>query len=716
MPPKKAEKKPAVEAGPTAEAEQAVARARFHLTELENANAVLKYSVSTSVDAAADARAAAERAALDMAAMSSYAAREVSARDAELRKVHADAAAAAAAHSAELVAERAAAARAADLLAREEAEVKAGLREALREAQYRLERAGQWAEQKDEVERQHESQRTELEAQVAKLAHDLREQEHRFIADKGRAARELEGLQASMRDAARVAVLRELSDEQRRMFADAKVMAQELRSSAEATAASTREISALSVERTALAREVAVLRDAERGWATRCAAHAAEVKALRARVAAADAAAAEEGRSRRAEVATLLARFERESEGARAEAAGLHALVALKNRELRTLKRLASIVLAQRTDVEQFFLEALGAVRMDIIAQRKAAARGAGGGGSGASGIVGGGEAPVARSSTAGSGVAAALAARRKGPDDAGAEGGDTSLAASKLPRSQSPAGGSEPRPRSLSPTRSAAPSSGSDVAAGTLHHDAPADAAAAVTVSVAASAAAFHPRFVAPQPAPTLRLRGRAIAGASSVAALQVSVPRDAPPVPPPAAAVTLSDLARAAPPIPRGGRAAATSILSGGGSGSGGATQHRVAVAATAAVEFAAVGSTVKLEELSLEDRERVLRLLFARINGSASSSTATLGGMGRTTAASAAAAMGGVGDGGEDDEDVLGLGLGGAAAEELGAATEPLGRDGAEASPPRDSRPSSQARIRVAQPFGLVASLPPEAWSPG
>lgn len=57
----------------------------------------------------------------------------------------------------------------------------------------------------------------------------------------------------------------------------------------------------------------------------------------------------------------------------RLELAGLRSLVTLKNRELRTVKKLAQIVLSQRTEVEQFFLDALTQVKMEV-AQRKSAA------------------------------------------------------------------------------------------------------------------------------------------------------------------------------------------------------------------------------------------------------------------------------------------------------------------------------------------------------
>jgi hypothetical protein len=48
-----------------------------------------------------------------------------------------------------------------------------------------------------------------------------------------------------------------------------------------------------------------------------------------------------------------------ELEEATLEAAGLRRLIHIKNKELRHMKSLAATILSQRTETEQFFLEAL---------------------------------------------------------------------------------------------------------------------------------------------------------------------------------------------------------------------------------------------------------------------------------------------------------------------------------------------------------------------
>ena len=50
----------------------------------------------------------------------------------------------------------------------------------------------------------------------------------------------------------------------------------------------------------------------------------------------------------------------------RLEIQGLRHLIKLKNKELKTLKRLSYTILSQRSEVEQFFHEALSQVKNEI--------------------------------------------------------------------------------------------------------------------------------------------------------------------------------------------------------------------------------------------------------------------------------------------------------------------------------------------------------------
>lgn len=61
----------------------------------------------------------------------------------------------------------------------------------------------------------------------------------------------------------------------------------------------------------------------------------------------------------------------KELEEATLDAAGLRRLIYIKNQELKHMKALAATILSQRTETEQFFLEALNEVKEVIKAERK---------------------------------------------------------------------------------------------------------------------------------------------------------------------------------------------------------------------------------------------------------------------------------------------------------------------------------------------------------
>eukprot|EP00164_Ancoracysta_twista_P001657 GFYU01002176.1.p1 GENE.GFYU01002176.1~~GFYU01002176.1.p1 ORF type:complete len:499 (+),score=186.02 GFYU01002176.1:200-1696(+) len=75
----------------------------------------------------------------------------------------------------------------------------------------------------------------------------------------------------------------------------------------------------------------------------------------------------------------------KDKEEARIESSGLRHLVKLRTKELQNIKKLAQVILAQRTDLEDFFLQALDHVKSEVAkrsgsSQRKRAKRIGGGG------------------------------------------------------------------------------------------------------------------------------------------------------------------------------------------------------------------------------------------------------------------------------------------------------------------------------------------------
>jgi hypothetical protein len=155
-----------------------------------------------------------------------------------------------------------------------------------------------------------------------------------------------------------------------------------------------RERQATAEQARVLAREVEIYADKEKEWARQGSRKTQENKALKAQILELEASLKAERADKDKVKAQLTKHFEKEvlvvhrtacwspscaiafrlqTETIRLELEGMQSLLRIKNRELATLKRLAYVVLQQRTDIEQFFLDALSEVKLEIARKRKAA-------------------------------------------------------------------------------------------------------------------------------------------------------------------------------------------------------------------------------------------------------------------------------------------------------------------------------------------------------
>jgi hypothetical protein len=118
-------------------------------------------------------------------------------------------------------------------------------------------------------------------------------------------------------------------------------------------------------------RDVSILNDKELEYAKQAFFKSKEIKALRDRVEQLEknqALAAEKFKHRTKE---LRATVSKELEEATLDSSGLRRLLKMKNKELRQMKSLAATILCQRTETEQFFLEALQEVKELIRLEKK---------------------------------------------------------------------------------------------------------------------------------------------------------------------------------------------------------------------------------------------------------------------------------------------------------------------------------------------------------
>lgn len=241
----------------------------------------------------------------------------------------------------------------------------------LKERDARLDRAQEFLQLRDQFEAQLEELHNTIDREREESQEKLADAERRLVVEKKTLEREQESRFNELKRMARAEIMRSLDDDTKRLIHESRTMSKELTMQTQECKTLSDERTALGDARKTLQRDVELLREAEREWASRSADKERSNKELTARCGELEVLLTQERRDRVAEYAGLMRAFERETEDMRLELAGLRSLMALKNRELRTIKKLAQIVLNQRTEVEQFFLDALTQVKLDI-ARKKA--------------------------------------------------------------------------------------------------------------------------------------------------------------------------------------------------------------------------------------------------------------------------------------------------------------------------------------------------------
>lgn len=240
----------------------------------------------------------------------------------------------------------------------------------IKDRDMKLERARQFLELRDQYEQQIETLTKQYEELQERAKNAEADAERRWIVEKKLLERAQEEHYAELKRQAKVEVLKAMDEDTVRLIKDSKLMSKELTLTSSECRILIDERTILSDTNQTLQRDLALLKEAEKEWAVRNAAKESTNKELDNRCKELEMALLAERKARLTEYSALLNRVQSETEDMRLELTGLKSLMALKNRELRTIKKLAQIILQQRTEVEQFFLDALTQVKLDI-ARRK---------------------------------------------------------------------------------------------------------------------------------------------------------------------------------------------------------------------------------------------------------------------------------------------------------------------------------------------------------
>ena len=162
-----------------------------------------------------------------------------------------------------------------------------------------------------------------------------------------------------------------MGEEARRIVAENTRMFEELKFHHTMTAELQADKAALEKELAEHKRELTIVADKELEYAHQGYYKTKEIKALRERVEQLEKSQAVNIERFKHKTKEMKATVHRDLEEATLDAAGLRRLLKIKNKELQRMKTLASTILSQRTETEQFFLESLHEVKDLIKKERK---------------------------------------------------------------------------------------------------------------------------------------------------------------------------------------------------------------------------------------------------------------------------------------------------------------------------------------------------------
>ena len=247
----------------------------------------------------------------------------------------------------------------------------------LQEARFQVERGANFMEQKAALEAQVDALQAQLTAEASRNLVQVTEMERRFIAEKLGMARALDISRDAIEFNARKEATATLHESQKRVLVQNESMGSEIVHLSVQTRKLARNLTDLGLVRGTLQRDIKDLQSEEKLWAERCARLTQRAKALEARAEAAEGAAAAAAAASAAAQAALKARFAKETEDLRVEALSQRSQLMHRTRELASVKRLAGVVLAQRSEVEHFFLDALSLVKLEVLRRKRSAAEAA---------------------------------------------------------------------------------------------------------------------------------------------------------------------------------------------------------------------------------------------------------------------------------------------------------------------------------------------------
>lgn len=199
----------------------------------------------------------------------------------------------------------------------------------------------------------------------------LEDQERKMLEEKANLLRELDEQKLAFREAAFKEAREAMGHEAKKIMAENNRMFEELKFHHATEAELQTEKAQTETQLITVKRDLSILIDKEEEYAKQAYFKSKEIKSLRERVEYLEKQQLVTAEKFRQSVKEYKGKVSKELNQATFDSAGLRQLLRTKNKELRQMKTLAATILSQRTELEQFFLEALNEVKEVIKKERK---------------------------------------------------------------------------------------------------------------------------------------------------------------------------------------------------------------------------------------------------------------------------------------------------------------------------------------------------------
>ena len=241
----------------------------------------------------------------------------------------------------------------------------------LKIAEDELTMLNEFKEVKEVVEKKLRAKEDELARAIQKHELEANKMERKFLEEKNRMRHEHEAHILKIKQTAREEAQKGLAADTRKIVTDNRRMGEELRFQLRATEELQADKAKVEEENRRLRRDLVLAEEKEKLYAKKGYSRNKETKELQAKVKALERSLSQVVRDfeKEQEVAELKSR--QVVEELELSNSGSKQLLKLKNRELKNVRRLAQVILDQRTEVEQYFLDALEQVKGEIRKRRE---------------------------------------------------------------------------------------------------------------------------------------------------------------------------------------------------------------------------------------------------------------------------------------------------------------------------------------------------------